>query len=1452
MTDAPLQIAIVGDVLLDRTLVRCALAEGMAQAFVCHEGANGADALALCCKLPSTATPPIDILLLDMQLPDIDSGEVLEQLKGNQAILPLPVIMLTDAPQPAKRQAALAAGAQDFIPKDQITPENLTRAVLNAIERFRLVQTLQVSEERYRRLVETQSDLICRFQTDFRLTFVNQAYSALLNKRPEEMLGQAIFDFIPAEYHTPVKNLLTTLTPTQPSSSYENPTLLADGSWRWYQWTDRLITDEAGQPIEYQAVGRDVTERRRAEQAEREQRQLAEALRDGLATLTSSLGVEQVMQQILTAAATVVPSEGGSIILFEGEQSRVAYLRGFPRGAEAFFNTHRFPIVHLAHGDIRVEKKPYFITDTHASADWQPLPFSEWIRSSMGMPIELHGEVIGQLVVDSATPNHFCAADVDKLSAFAHYAGLALDRAEYVSKLEARVVERTAELQTAKEHVEAILNHSPDSILLIQPDLSIQQTNAAFETLFGDKSYTCCGQSLHVLLHPDDLPRVQALIQAVGQREVGQPIEVRAQRRNNGTVFDAELSIGSLPDGKLVCTIRDITERKRAQKALAEERNLLRTLIDAIPDLIYVKNLQHRFVLCNTFADGVLRKLGARESIGITDTDVLPPALAARVQAIEKEIIHTGQPSLNQEEELTMPDGRHLWISTTKVPLRNLSGELIGLAGVSRNVTQQKENERRLRYYASLQETVSDAVIATDLELRIQSWNRAAERIYGWRADEVMGQIVSDVLRTAYISPEGAADARQALLQRDAWEGEITQHRKDGMKVYILASFAQLKDEQGKPFGLVGVNHDITPYKLAQEAIRASEERYRLLADNITDLVARGDADNRYVYVSPSCRALTGYEPAELIGQARFNFIHPDDIPLLIQLGEQAREQQRNYLTTTSRFRHKQGHYIWLETNIRLIYAEGTQQVVEIITSARDITERKRAEETLRLSEEKFRLLVAAAPIAIIITDQNGQITLVNHQASVIFDYQSTELLGQSIELLAPAAAKANHIQRRLAYQRAPQVGRMGSGRELFAQRKDGSAFPVEIELSYVETAAGLNVICFILDITERKRAQEALREQRDFLQLLVDLLPHPIAIKDSAGRFQLANQSAAQLYNIQPAEMVGKLDSELNTNPAQVAFFRQKDLEALQNEQPIFIPEQPILDRYYQTNKIPLKNRAGQVDRLLIVSTDITTRKQTEAALQQALKREKELGELKSRFVSMASHEFRTPLAAIRAIAETLYTYRHKLPDDQIGKRLGKIQEQVDYLKGIIEDVMQLTRLQARRVELAPTPLNLDALCHEVLDELQNQFHHAASIHYTGDITLNAVHLDKKLSRQIINNLVSNALKYSPEDKPVRVNLSTHSDMIHFTVCDQGIGIPEADLAHLFEPFHRAANVGNISGTGLGLTITKESVEMLGGTLTLESRLGIGTTVKVALPRVTNGAEPSNAEKKENLNGGE
>lgn len=1439
-------------------------------------------------------------------------------------------------------------------------------------------ETAQPSAQHYQDQIEDQTTVICRYRADFQLTFVNQSYSALYGMSPAEMAGLNLLALLPVAERERLCSKLLTLTAANPVISTESQVQLIDGTVHWFQWLHGVLLDDGGNVLEYQTVGRDITGQKnsqldrdrythrqeelrqflqatfdassdhkavldqdgtiiyvnapwrqfadangaqspthylganylricdcaagpfsaetelvsagiravitgeqeqfwleypchsptkerwfalsvtpfaevaprrvvvahqnitarvQAEKAERNQRHLAEALRDSVAALAASLDVDKVMRQILDSAETVVPSDASSIILFEGESGRVAYLRGFTPTAQAALQNYRFPLAQSAFGKVHTSKQPYWVADTQATPQWLSIPASSWIRSSIGIPIELKEEVIGVLVVDSATPHHFQQTDIAQLQTFAHYASLALANAYQTRVLEASVAERTAELQVANARVEAILNNSLDGIFLLGSDLHIQQTNPAFDTLFACPAGQCIGRTLLDLFPTEDQAQLEASIQSVRNAGIGKYLYMSAYRLD-GTFFHAELSISALKERGLVCTIHDITERKQMEAALAEERNLLRTLIDAMPDFIWVKDRQHRFVIQNAATGHVLHSLWQEAVLGKTDFDLWPAERAAQFYADEEAIFQSGQPLLNHEEQVPDRDGHPIWLLSNKLPIRNLQGEITGLAGVTRDITEQKAHEQQLRFHASVQESVTAAVVTTDLAFHIQSWNRAAEAIYGWSAAEVMGRKVSEIVHSDFASPEELQESIHILLAQGWWKGEIMQHRRDGVALHILSSVTTLKDGQGHPVGIVAVNHDITASKQAQLALHESEAR--------------------------------------------------------------------------------------------------------------------------------FRQLIEAAPVAIVISNPVGVITLVNGQAETLFGYRQDEIVGQPVDLLVPVYARGRHAGRRATYMAAPWVRQMGSGLEMFAQRKDGTEFPVDIQLSSIETQAGPLVMSFVVDITERKQIALYLEEQRTFLRQVIDSSPNLIFVKDSNARFVLVNSVLAQMYNTTPEGLVGKCDAEINPSTQEVEAFLAADRQVIASGEPFFI-EEPVTSangetRWFQTNKVPIASADGQVKYVLgvatditerrkveedlrrseqrlrmvlehlpvgvwfidangviqhnnpagqaiwkgtkyvgieafgeyrawwadsgqrlvpeewaaarairkgemslneeveieafdgthkyitnsaipirdgqyniqgaiVVAQDITERKHNETLIRQALQKEKELNELKSRFVSMASHEFRTPLASISALSETLSAYRHRMTDAQIEQRLGKIQEQVGHLKDIMEDVLQLARLQARRTEFQPIQLDLDELCRGVIDEFQTAMPVQRTLYYSCDAALHSVKLDKKLIRQIFSNLLSNALKYSAQDKPITITLQQQDAVLLLSVKDQGIGIPAADLDHLFQPFHRATNVDTISGTGLGLTIAKESAELHGGVITVVSKLGVGTTFTVRVP---------------------
>jgi PAS domain S-box-containing protein len=256
----------------------------------------------------------------------------------------------------------------------------------------------------------------------------------------------------------------------------------------------------------------------------------------------------------------------------------------------------------------------------------------------------------------------------------------------------------------------------------------------------------------------------------------------------------------------------------------------------------------------------------------------------------------------------------------------------------------------------------------------------------------------------------------------------------------------------------------------------------------------------------------------------------------------------------------------------------------------------------------------------------------------------------------------------------------------------------------------------------------------------------------------------------------------------------------------------------------------------------DITERKRAEAELRVALQRERELSELKTRFVSMASHEFRTPLTTILSSLEILEQYLERLTPDQKLRHFNQVRRSVTHMTELLDEVLLYGKAEAGQLVLNLLPVNLPPLIQEIVEQVRPNAGKALALKYTVDDPCSARLIDERLFRQMLTNLLTNAIKYSPTGGEVLLEVKCWAAETVIRVQDHGIGIPPEDQARLFEPFHRAANVGTIPGTGLGLSISKRTVDLHGGTIVCHSTPGVGTTFEVRLPVIQQGGEEGEA----------
>ncbi|MBN3880711.1 MULTISPECIES: PAS domain-containing sensor histidine kinase [unclassified Nostoc] len=380
----------------------------------------------------------------------------------------------------------------------------------------------------------------------------------------------------------------------------------------------------------------------------------------------------------------------------------------------------------------------------------------------------------------------------------------------------------------------------------------------------------------------------------------------------------------------------------------------------------------------------------------------------------------------------------------------------------------------------------------------------------------------------------------------------------------------------------------------------------------------------------------------------------------------------------------------------------------------------------------------------------------------------------------------------------------------------------------------------------ELSNTQQALLAQRQRYQELFEEVPDAYFVTDTKGIIQEANSAATTLLNISKSSLLGHsigifiLEKEIIAFHLKLTHLRDRAQfpDWKMQEWEVNLRPRDKTSTMAAVKVVAIRNQYSELVGLRWLLRDISESKRTQAklewaeeAMRQALAKEREFSELKSRLLTITSHEFRTPLATIHSSAELLEHYRHLWSQERQETHLRRIQTSVMHITQLLNDVLVVSQDETGKLEFNPTPINLVEFCCDLLEELQQSDRSQHAIVFSSECQSTRANLDAKLLRQILSNLFSNCLKYSPIGSTVRFSLTTSNEQAIFQTQDSGIGIPPSDIEHIFEPFHRASNTANIPGMGLGMSIVKQAVDLHGGEITVESAIGAGTTFTVILP---------------------
>jgi PAS domain S-box-containing protein len=541
-------------------------------------------------------------------------------------------------------------------------------------------------------------------------------------------------------------------------------------------------------------------------------------------------------------------------------------------------------------------------------------------------------------------------------------------------------------LQEASEMVRAVIRASPVAIFTLAPDGTVQMWNPTAEQMFGWSEQEVLGRPLPIVPEESE-EESKALQERVIRGESISGVELH-RRKKDGSWIDVSLCAAPLRDVSgqtvgLLGMLTDITERKRAEEALIEERHLLRTLMDNVPDCIYFKDRQSRFLRTSRAHARVLGLGAPGQAVGKTDFDFYTMEQAHQFYSDEQEVITTSKPVIAKEEKETWPDGRVTWFSTTKMPLRDADGAIIGTFGVSRDITEQKRAEAELMRYAqdlesakaaeeehaeelarlveelarerellrALMDNLPDSIYFKDRQSRFLRINMALAKAFGL-SDPVVaaGKTDFDFFTAEHAQP--AYDDEQEVIRtgKPMMAKEEKETWPDGRVTWASTVKMPFRNANGAVIGTFGVSRNITDRKRAEEAIRASEERYRELFENASDLVFTTDLEaRRLTSLNRVAEQTIGYSREEA---ARMEFQRLVD-PRHWHRIEEARQRLlagESAVTFELEARAKDGRRVMLEVKPGLIYKEG--KPVEMQGIGRDITGREVAEMELRHAQK--------------------------------------------------------------------------------------------------------------------------------------------------------------------------------------------------------------------------------------------------------------------------------------------------------------------------------------------------------------------------------------------------------------------------------------------------------------------------------------------------------------------
>lgn len=917
-------------------------------------------------------------------------------------------------------------------------------------ERKQTEEALRTSEMRYRRLVEDQLDFLVRWTPDGRRTFVNDSYCRFFGLNPQETLGTSWFELAALSDDDPIRQKLAAISPENPIVEWEHQCFAPDGSTAWTHWINRAFFDDAGRIIEYQSVGRDITERKQAE----ERFEKAFDANPNPMALLSLPDLKCV--QINPARAKlhgVSPQEANGqpfnhLTLWAEADQKAEFFRQF----ETTGRVRNFEAEALLPTG---ERRTYLTYAERLTLNGQP---------------------------------HILTSGVD-------------------------ITERKqAEERFAKAFYE---NATPMSIVRAEGDVIIE-VNRAYTALTGWSREEILGKTCTeagFFITPAELQATLAELRAAGQLN---PIELTAVFKTGPKTLLSSASLISFNGEEcLLWSEQDITERKQAEEIAQRWQSVFQQTEFG---LVHV-NITDNTVLDVNEAFAQAHGYTRDEMIGLPVFALYPPDLHAQAQQTYQQIDLLGH---------SVFETTHIRKSGSPFPvlldvnvIRDTQGQPRSRIVYALDITERKQSEEiAQRWQSVFSQTEFGLAHTNTADNTYLDVNEAYARMRGYTRAELIGQPVLMIYPSS--ERERILRVMEEVDRTGHYVFETVHQRKDGSEFPVLMELTVIRNAQGQAVSRISYTTDITERKNAEAALQISEAKFRALAETSQAAILIFD-DTQFVYANPACEVLFGYTPAEMIQCTIWDLIHPDSRALAKQRRAARLRGEPIASRNELKARTKSGEARWVDYSLGLIEFGGRPYR---IATAFDITERKQVEEDLRTSEVKFRTLAESTQIGISIYDEAGFI-YVNPAIERLYGYTREELLRLTWRDLIHPEARPEAEER---WQSRQNVGQQYSQGEIRLLNKAGQALWINYSIGTMKFAGQRYVIATSFDITQRKQAEEELRVSEERFAAAFNASPDAMAITTADdGRFVLVNDAWVRIFGVSREAALGQIFQHFN-----------------------------------------------------------------------------------------------------------------------------------------------------------------------------------------------------------------------------------------------------------------------------------------------------------------------------------